>query len=430
MTGSFHSFDYMNRFTCIGPDCEDTCCSGWKVNLYREDYRKIKKKLASKPELAPYRKSLLRNPENERSDDNYGALDFSTHGGCAMMVEGWCLLHRDFGETMLPTVCATFPRLIYARAGGTEVHGRLSCPEAARLCLLSDTPPVLVEGGREALPALYETNDWLTTRGGWYKHYLEDVADAHRRLLHLPDYTVAERSYFIAYLNQKLSAFFEAGITDDPGPRLTRTLARMEDTVFLDRIRTHLTEPGNDTAVRNLILALAAARLQGPQYTRYNHLLQECLRGYGTPGTPLGDEGTIKDADMAEVWAAYGAQVAQTLALYGARIARYYHAYAVNFWYQALFVGDMDLDRPSCKWLLYYAFTRFAFFSHPRVRAAVAAGMTEAQAAPSLDVAIVESVQIFMKTIDANAKMLDTFLAPMKALGLTNLTQRTALLQR
>lgn len=34
---------YMNEFQCTGSACSDTCCSGWKVNIDKQTYKKYKK---------------------------------------------------------------------------------------------------------------------------------------------------------------------------------------------------------------------------------------------------------------------------------------------------------------------------------------------------------------------------------------------------
>ena len=33
---------YVARFACIGPACEDTCCSGWSIPVDRDHYRRLK----------------------------------------------------------------------------------------------------------------------------------------------------------------------------------------------------------------------------------------------------------------------------------------------------------------------------------------------------------------------------------------------------
>lgn len=430
MAPFFRTFDYMKKFTCIGPDCEDTCCSGWKVHLYRKDYTKIKKLLDQDQALARYRPCLKANPKGERFEESYGALDFGTQGQCGMMVDGWCLLHRDHGEKMLPTVCATFPRLIYEMRDGWEVHGRLSCPEAARLCLLSPTPPVLEDDDKGTLPEIYETNPWIREPGGYFKKHLERVNSTIRFLLALPDFTVAEKSYFVLYMAGKLAPFYYKDVDKDPGSRLERTLARMEDVGFLAKIRSNVENAALTDQVRNLTLALVNARLKGDQFKRYNELCLRLLKTYGLEGSNLSETGMMADSSVMQiVWQRFQQHRNIVIQHYEDRVQRYYTNYMVNYWSQALCVGNGELDTPTRKWLLYFSFTRFLFFSHPEVVEAAKKGLSDEEAGPILDRAIVEVIQIFMKTIDANLEMLKSFLAPMEALGFTNLTQLTSLLR-
>ena len=34
---------YMRDFSCIGSECEDTCCVGWRVHVDKRTYKKYKK---------------------------------------------------------------------------------------------------------------------------------------------------------------------------------------------------------------------------------------------------------------------------------------------------------------------------------------------------------------------------------------------------
>ncbi len=30
---------YYNQFVCLGAECRDTCCKGWKIGIDEESYR-------------------------------------------------------------------------------------------------------------------------------------------------------------------------------------------------------------------------------------------------------------------------------------------------------------------------------------------------------------------------------------------------------
>lgn len=41
---------YMAKFRCIGNECEDSCCVGWRVTIDEETYKKYRR--VKEPELA------------------------------------------------------------------------------------------------------------------------------------------------------------------------------------------------------------------------------------------------------------------------------------------------------------------------------------------------------------------------------------------
>ena len=36
---TFFSPNYMTSFKCIGKDCIDSCCSGWRIDIDKETYK-------------------------------------------------------------------------------------------------------------------------------------------------------------------------------------------------------------------------------------------------------------------------------------------------------------------------------------------------------------------------------------------------------
>lgn len=57
---------YLYKFSCIGSDCEDTCCSGWKIIVDQESYKKYQKSsIKEEKELLTSLKKNTKNPSNE-----------------------------------------------------------------------------------------------------------------------------------------------------------------------------------------------------------------------------------------------------------------------------------------------------------------------------------------------------------------------------
>ncbi|MBM4378609.1 MAG: flagellin lysine-N-methylase [Deltaproteobacteria bacterium] len=129
---------FASRFQCIGDRCEDTCCSGWTVTVDRATYERYQRLPAS-----PLRDELLvslKLPEPGAPAPAGAFSWFAPRPGtrdCPMLGGGLCRLQQRHGEEALSDTCASYPRTTRS-LGSTLSQGlTLSCPEAARLALLS-----------------------------------------------------------------------------------------------------------------------------------------------------------------------------------------------------------------------------------------------------------------------------------------------------
>lgn len=118
---------YYKEFSCIGPDCEDSCCDErWNIAI---DYFQYLSDSHLKQYVVKH-KSPTKN--------NYGDLKRTSSGACALLTEcGTCSVHSDYGEDYLSKTCTVYPRANQVVDGVTERSLSPSCPEAARLILLS-----------------------------------------------------------------------------------------------------------------------------------------------------------------------------------------------------------------------------------------------------------------------------------------------------
>ncbi len=127
---------YAQRFSCIGSDCEDTCCAGWKVPIDKKTFDAYKE--SKNPRLAERFELQIKQPQNPVSDKNYAHIDLSpTTGDCPMLEERLCAIHQELGEDKLSNTCFTYPRTTTAVGDFHQQSLTLSCPEAARLALLA-----------------------------------------------------------------------------------------------------------------------------------------------------------------------------------------------------------------------------------------------------------------------------------------------------
>jgi lysine-N-methylase len=131
--------EYSERFRCIGSACEDSCCIGWSVPIDQATYEKYQTIPAG-----PLRAAIdihIRPAASSAADSNPGqfaSVRMPASQQCPFLTEDrLCRIQSDHGEAFLSTTCATYPRVVHWIDGLRDATLSLSCPEAARLVLLS-----------------------------------------------------------------------------------------------------------------------------------------------------------------------------------------------------------------------------------------------------------------------------------------------------
>jgi len=130
--------DYYQRFSCKGPDCRHTCCSGWGVTIPMKQYFS----LLGMPADKPLREKLDRafRPLVRPTADRYAEIAHDFRGKCPLHQEsGWCLLHNRLGENALPSVCREYPRGVRTDFAN-EISCANSCEKTLELLFETDAP--------------------------------------------------------------------------------------------------------------------------------------------------------------------------------------------------------------------------------------------------------------------------------------------------
>ena len=130
---------YMGRFRCIGPACEDTCCVGWRVTIDEETYKKYRR--VKEPEMASLFARHVGRSRSQQSAANYARIKMSKDGRCPFLTgDSLCLIQLRLGEDYLSHTCFVYPCTVNEVNGVLEKSATMSCPEAARLALLNPEP--------------------------------------------------------------------------------------------------------------------------------------------------------------------------------------------------------------------------------------------------------------------------------------------------
>lgn len=140
--------EYVKEFSCIGAACEDTCCSGWRVDIDEDTYKKYKR--VKNPKIK-FRldKDIIRNRKNPTKSN--AAKMKMISGSCSFLnKDGWCDIQINLGEDFLCNTCSVYPRRFNKVNNVIEQSLSVSCPEAARL-ILSNKDGITFEQGQEIL---------------------------------------------------------------------------------------------------------------------------------------------------------------------------------------------------------------------------------------------------------------------------------------
>lgn len=176
MSRPAHAPAFLEKFSCLGAECEDTCCRGWSMQLDETTWQKYE---TSAPELCGAVMEEEGAGRVMRRDPNSGY--------CVKLEQGLCSIHRDYGTKMLGDACYFYPRIARTLGDETVMTAALSCPEVARLALLGDesltatasfTPERLPHTVKDYLPEGMAPSDALAVHHAFIAAAEENVPSA------------------------------------------------------------------------------------------------------------------------------------------------------------------------------------------------------------------------------------------------------------
>ncbi len=134
-------YSYIDRFQCLGADCEDTCCKGWGMQVDKEHIELYKKE-------APDLLDAVTSGEAEYIMKRDPKTDY-----CIKFKNGLCNIHKDNGDKFLGDACHFYPRINRKFGNQKLMSAALSCPEIARSVLYGDNPFEIIEKNIDRTPA-------------------------------------------------------------------------------------------------------------------------------------------------------------------------------------------------------------------------------------------------------------------------------------
>ncbi len=391
------TYRYMQRFRCLGPACDDSCCTaGWRIDVEPERYRRLRLLV----HLDPVSQQRLASgfpqaPPNPVSRDKM-TIHLDDSGACPFLEpDGWCWIHRRWGEEQLGDACALYPRHLRNIGDETVLSGSLSCPEIARLVLLADDALEAAEWSpgetvRErgvdtiAFDAGDPYHQWRQTIRHMVATLLQGEEPILFRLYRLLSFSVASRSFFY-----RGTLRFSAG-------RLTDLFDRFRDVDYTGRLQekfSSLQVEASDAFV--VVQAILTARQALPHYRRFADLLGSIEKSYE------GDGYQANRPDFRQLMNLYAVRREQITTHTTVSLDHYFARYARFLWLDQFYGAWPNLAEYVYRVLLRMAMARFLFFSHPALHDR-SRGLTQER----VEQILINVIQPLSRTIDNHPQFL------------------------
>ena len=369
---------YVTGFRCIGAECEDTCCAGWKVSLERRAHDDLAAVMAADPAAQRlFAANITPVTGPTASPDHFAIIELDAAGRCRFLAadSDLCTIHGTYGEHLLGGVCSTYPRQLNRIGGRTELSLAMSCPEAARLCLLA--PDALEE---VPLPAELIANpryligyDQAANPRDPYLVHAGLVRGVLQQMLGMAGFPLESRLFFMAWFAGRIESFYHLGTTTFTEDRLADELDRLVQPGLLLEWHEQLPHIGGviDLPMTIILTILAGRERSG---TSLSGTLGGIWAEYGwenpvrDPAAPLGN------LDFSGVIPRYIERRDRLEAVFGERHEQHMTSYCGNFLFREPLGQAPGLTPYLQDLLIRRAIIRFLIWSDPAWDDVVAAG--------------------------------------------------------
>ena len=402
--------EYFLKFKCIGSNCEDTCCIGWKVDIDRKTYKRYKK-CADFEMKNKLNKNVIRN-RNQASDERYAKIKLDDYAVCPFLnAEKLCEIQLKIGEQYLSNVCSAYPKVSNIINGVYEKSCFMSCPEIVRLALLNPEGISFIETEedeniRNIVDVVYDKRNYESTLDA--KKYFEEIRTLIIQLLKTREYELWERLTIIGLLCDKLQKCIDDKEINKI-PELINTFTSLTiDGTFKETLESI---PTNINIQMELIKEIADQRIiKGVWNSRFLRCFDECLEGI-----QYNDEFTVE---------AIGQRYLEAYDKYYVSFMKKYdyilENYLVNHVFRRMFPFDMrgNIFDSYCLLVIYYSLIKLLII-----------GISAYKKEELKTDDIITLVQSFSKAVEHDGKFINDIIEMMKVNKFLNMSYMVILLK-
>ncbi len=148
---------YFSDFHCIGGECPENCCNGWRIDWSRKEIDKLSAAENISPELSELVKtSFVPNEDIE----GMMLVKCGENGKCPFLTEeGLCRIQKELGAEYLSYTCTIYPRINIYSGDRFYRFCRISCPVTVKRLLNDGKSMDLIALPTEKQGTVYPAND-------------------------------------------------------------------------------------------------------------------------------------------------------------------------------------------------------------------------------------------------------------------------------
>lgn len=300
MSISYKTPASFSDFSCLGADCEDTCCRNWKVKLDRQHFDLLKNVMfKDNCERSMFEQYIHINENSITSDHDYASIRMGVNGYCAMLdSKGLCSIHAKHGVSVLGDVCTMFPRVISRCDDTLELSGALSCPEVVRQCIDEKFPLKLKRFKPSDLPRSKNYPIQRESSNLDDDFYSENFSLVRKILMDImsdEDQTLETRLYTVANLAHRVSTFYHRGCSKPANEQLENALAEYSDFSFVSKLDTFINDYDAGSPLSMIVVhSILSIKLQQANSENISQLYEEIIQSYNVNNENVADVLTQK----------------------------------------------------------------------------------------------------------------------------------------
>ena len=304
MSISYKTPSHFSGFSCLGSECEDTCCRNWEVKLDREHFDLLQSAMnKDEIEKSIFKQYIRLNDNSITSDHDYAFIRMGVNGYCAMLDDkGLCSIHAKHGVSVLGNVCTMFPRVI-SRCGNTvELSGALSCPEVVRNCIDDNKPLKFNRFKTSELPRSKDypiQRELLDVDDDFYSEHFSYVRNEMMKVMANEERELEARLYMMASIADKLSSFYHRDCNEFNKNKIKLIFSELAENELSDFINNYEANTQLSMVVAHSILSI---KLQQAEDENTSQLYEKIINKYTNMDTnvaeALADKLVLSRANM------------------------------------------------------------------------------------------------------------------------------------